>query len=243
MTPYEELQRDLENAKALANKDPSDLRHSNPGRVKRQFREQREAARHVTDLVRAIDIAEMLQTQDIPWTREGRAIYFQLRDGSKMPVLGETNQPDRLERQFEAMNKETGSEQREALLLANLNVEASRDFKWIRDRMAGTSAPKFRKQFLTRSGLIHDREDWLEMTSLASDYELLSEHEGEFGPWFTATGLGTAWIYSCYMAGNIPMTKTAKFGPQRQIELDAILAHHVHKLGALPQDLKDLAGV
>lgn len=243
MTPLDEMHRDLENAKAIANKDHSDLRHSNPGKVKRHFREQREAASHVTGYVRAIAIAEMLDAKNIPWTREGRTIYFQLKDGTKMPILGEINDPDRLERQCDAMNNPTGSEQREAILLANLNVAASRDFKWIRDRMPGTSAPKFRKQFLSDAGLIHDREDWLEMTQTAKDYELLSEHEGEFGPWFTATGLGTAWIYSCYLAGNVPMTKAAKFVPQRQIELDAILSHYQDDLTSLPQDLKDLAGL
>lgn len=39
-----------------------------------------------------------------------------------------------------------------------------------------------------------------------------------------ATAAGVAWIYAAYLAGNVPMTATArKLPPQRNIELDVIL--------------------
>ena len=243
MTPIEELYRDLENARANSEKDPSDLRHSNPGRISRQHRERQEAVRYANDLMRAIDIAERIEFADIPWTRKGREIHFLLKDGTSLPVMGLADDADRLDRQFEAMAGSTSSEQRNALLLVEIKHEASRDLKWIRDRMEGVSAPKFRKDFLVKAGLLADYPEGLEMTLLANDNELLKEHDGEFGPWFTATGLGTAWIYACYLAENVPMTAKAVHGPQPNIELDAILIHHEDALTGLPSRLTALAGL
>lgn len=241
MTPLEELHRDLENAKALAGKDPSDLRHMNPGRIRRQHREKHEAARYAADLLRAVDIAERLEFADIPWTRKGREIHFLLKDGTTLPVRGDADDTDRLDRQFEAVEQVTGAEQRNALLLCEISPEASRDLKWIRDRMEGTSAPKFRKTFLVEAGLLVEDEEGLWVTEIAQDNELLNGHTGEFGNWFTATGLGTAWIYACYLAGNVPMTAKARGGPQPNIELDAILVHHEDALKTLPEMLRKCA--
>lgn len=241
MTPIEELRRDHENALTLADKDHSDLRHSNPGRLSRQARERSDAATYAMDLRRAIDIAERLDFADIPWTRSGRQIHFLLKDGTTVEVKGDAGDTDRLDRQFEAMENHTGDEQRNALLVAEIMPDASRDLKWIRDRMEGVSAPKFRKVFLVEAGLLEDHPEGLEMTELALAHDMLKAWDGEFGPWFTATGLGTAWIYACYLAENIPMTSKAKGGPRPNVELDAILVHHEEALEDLPDDLRALA--
>ena len=243
MSPIKELYRDLKNAKTLADKDPSDLRHANPGRLRRQHREREDAVRYADDLMRAIDIAERLEFADIPWTRKAREIHFLLKDGTTIPVKGDADDTERLDKQFEAMENQTGAEQRNALLLAETRPEAAHDLKWIRDRMDGVSAPKFRKTFLVEAGLLAKYDEELWMTDVAQDNELLKSHTGEFGAWFTATGLGTAWIYACYLAGNVPMTAKSRGGPQPNIELDAILVHHEDALKTLPKALRKLAGL
>lgn len=235
----DDMYRDLENMRAIANRDPSDLRHSNPGKLRRDIRQQHEASQRAEKLQRAITLAEDLDRQDVVWTRHGDWIHFVINSGNTTyPVAGEfADASEMVDKQIEAIKNNFPADQREALILSTLDIHAPRTFKWIHERMAGVSAPKFRKVFLVESGLLEDKGETLEMTGLARDADLLIEAEGEFGNWFKATGLGTAWIYKSYLERKVPMIKKAKYGPIGYFELDAILRGHEKALAMLPSEL------
>lgn len=247
MTKLDDLRRDLKNAQIRADKDPTDLNHMNPGRLKRGIAQRSQANNEAEKLTRAIDIAQSLDRQGVEWTQSGSWIQYLLADGTTHPVPGEhwpnEDHAETIDKQIEVMLSDlSAQEKQEALALLVLSTTGSHDLKWIRDRMEGVSAPKFRKTFLIDAGLLNDNGEHLELGSVAREYELLEEHEGQFGPWFTATALGTAWIYRCYLEGNVPLVKSARYGPQRQFELEAIGAAQSENINELPDDLKRLCG-
>lgn len=218
MTSLERLQSDLANARLSAQREGSD-RHSNPGRALRDLRRQAQAQSDVRRLEGAIAVALALDVQGIDWTVDAAGrVSFLFADGSSFPaVTGEA-----LDQQVELV-RGAGSPQeaRRALTIRALDPYASRDLKWLRDRLAGSSTPKFRSTFLANAGLLEDGV----LTDLGHETEFFHQHDGEYGPYQTVTAKGVAWIYAAYLAGNIPMTAAArKLAPQRDIELDEILA-------------------
>lgn len=238
------LRRDLRNAQALADRDASDLGHMNPGRLRRNAKERLEQDVRAVRLAAAISIAEDLEAQDIAWTRVGDWIHFLLADGTTISVAGEASpaadRDERIGRQIETLREAaTTHDVRRDLMLLDLDVEASRDLKWVRERLHGVSAPKFRKTFLVEAGLLRTDGDDVGLAAIAADHGLLFEHEGQFGTWFTASPLGVAWMYRAYLAGRVPMAKsTAPTAPESQCELEAIAEAQADALADLPGDLQ-----
>jgi len=246
MNTIDDLRRNLSLAEARAEKDPSDLRHSNPGRLKRDAAERLDAQVQASQLRKAIEVATTLDAENIPWIIDKDWIHFLLPSGETYPAAGKyANAVDHcsdVAAQIEAIKASSSVDIRQQLALMDLSVGASRDLKWIRDRMAGVSAPKFRKGFLVEAGLLADRGDYLEITPVAHDNQILTEHEGEFGPWHRATALGTTWIYRSYLCGHVPMTKAARSGPISQFELEAIANTQADNLLTLPDPLRRYCG-
>ncbi|AXK43930.1 hypothetical protein [Erythrobacter aureus] len=233
----DQLRSELNRAEERSEREASDLRHSNPGRLRRAERERHDAARRAKKLHAALDVGERLDLAGLSWVIADDSVYFLLEDGSKYPAAT----GDALEAQIAILHRPgTAGEKRDKLRLNSLNVDASREFKWIRARLAGISTPKFRKDFLLPAGLIDMSNDYPALTDLARDHELLAEHDGQHGPWFTASALCTAWIYRCYLAGRIPFSRSYHGAPEPQIELEAIAAAHEDALASLPQPLRDL---
>lgn len=226
MTSLERLQSNLANARAGAEREGSD-RHSNPGRAARDLRRQMQAKADVSRLEQAISVASALDAQGIEWTSdEVGHLSFLFGDGSVFPVAT----GDELEQQIQLVrNAETANAARRSLTIRALDPHASRDFKWLRERLAGSSTPKFRTAFLTQAGLMKDGV----LTELGDTTGFLHQHNGEYGVYQTVTAQGVAWIYAVYLAGHVPMTAAAKkLAPQRHVELDEILA-----VVGLPKDL------
>ncbi|HEY0622772.1 hypothetical protein [Sphingomonas sp.] len=217
MTPLERLHSDLANARLGAEREGSD-RHSNPGRAARDLRRQMQAKSDVHRLEQAIAVASNLDAQGINWTSDAKGrLSFLFEDGSSYPIA----EKDDLDPQIQLVKGATSAhDARRALTIRALDPHASRDLKWLRDRLAGSSTPKFRSTFLTKAGLLKDGI----LTELGHATGFFNQHEGEYGPYQTVTAAGVAWIYAAYLAGNVPMTVAArKLPPQRNIELDVIL--------------------
>lgn len=243
MTLLEELERYLENASAIANKDPSDLNHSNPGKVKRQFKERMAAKKAEKRLCRQIDIAHELEENQIPWTRNKDEIHLVLRDGTTHPFSDRPHCPDFLSNQIEAMKEDDAQDQKKKLLLGALDLRGRKELKWIRERLQGVSTPKFRSTFLVSAGLLLKDDEFFHMTEVARLHDMLEEQDGQYGPWFAATALGTAFIYHCYLAGNVPMKKGEHKFITPQVELEAIAKSQAENLEHLPSKMKTLAGI
>lgn len=217
MIPLERLHSDLAHARALAEREGSD-RHSNPGRAARDLRQQMQAQSRVNRLERALEIAAGLDAQEIVWTADVQGqLFFLFADGSTYPLgKGEV-----LDGQVEIVRAAASPyEARRALTVDALDPHASRDLKWLRERLVGVSTPKFRSAFLTRAGLLEEGA----LTTLGRVTGFFNEHEGEYGLYQSVTASGAAWIYAAYLAGSVPMTAASrKLAPQRDIELDVIL--------------------
>ena len=217
MTSLERLQSDLANARLGAEREGSD-RHSNPGRALRDLRRQAHAQADVRRLEGAIAIALELDAQEIDWTLDAAGrVSFLFSDGSSFAAAtGED-----LDQQIQLVRSAASAfDARRALTIRALDPQASRDLKWLRDRLAGVSTPKFRSAFLAEAGLLEDGV----LTELGHATGFFNQHDGEYGPYQTVTAKGIAWIYAAYLAGHVPMTAAArKLAPQRDIELDAIL--------------------
>lgn len=170
-------------------------------------------------LEEAIAVASELDAQQIGWTLDVAGhVAFLLADGSSFPVAA----GDALDQQIELVRSAPSAfEARRALTERALDPNASHDLKWLRERLAGSSTPKFRTTFLVQAGLLKDGV----LTELGQATGFFHQHDGEYGPYQTVTAKGIAWIYAAYLAGNVPMTAAAKKRPpQPDIELDAILA-------------------
>lgn len=226
MTPLERLHSDLALARLGAEREGSD-RHSNPGRAARDLRWQSKSKSDVHRLEQAIATASRLDAQAVEWTADtSGCLSFLFADGSSYPVA----EGDGLDRQIDLIRgAESAHDARRALTIQAIDPHASRPFKWLRDRLAGLSTPKFRS-FLAQAGLLENGA----LTVLGQATGFFNEHEGEYGVYQTATAPGVAWIYAAYLAGKVPMTVAAKkLAPQRNIELDVIL-----DTVGLPKDLK-----
>lgn len=217
MTPLERLHSDLATARRESEREGSD-RHSNPGRALRDLRRQSRARSEVHRLKQAIAVASSLDAHDISWTSDAAGhLSFLFEDGSTYPVTDK----DDVDQQIQLVRDAASAhDARRALTMRVLDPHASRDLKWLRDRLAGSSTPKFRSTFLTQAGLLEDGA----LSALGRATGFFNEHEGEYGIFQTATAAGVAWIYAAYLAGNVPMTAAAgRLPPQRNIELDVIL--------------------
>lgn len=218
MTSLERLQSDLANARLSADREGSD-RHSNPGRTARDLRRQGQARADVLRLEKAIPVASELDAQNVDWTLDAAGrVAFLFAEGSSFPV----GSGDELGRQIGLLRSaDSPNGARRALTIHALDPHVSRDLKWLRDRLAGLSTPKFRSAFLTQAGLPKDGA----LTELGQATSFFNQHDGEYGPYQTVTPTGIAWIYAAYLAGHVPMTIAArKLAPQHNVELDEILA-------------------
>lgn len=217
MTPLERLHSDLETARREAEREGSD-RHSNPGRALRDLRRQSRASSDAHRLEQAIAVASTLDAQGINWTSDAAGrLSFLFEDGSTYPVADK----DDLDQQIQLVKgAASGHDARRALTMRALDPHAPREIGWLRERLAGSSVPKFRSTFLTQAGLLKDGT----LSELGRATGFFNEHEGQYGVYQTATAAGVAWIYAAYLAGNVPMTAAArKLPPQRNLELDVIL--------------------
>lgn len=197
MTPLERLHSDLANARLGAEREGSD-RHSNPGRAARDLRRQAESRSDVHRLEQAIAIASNLDARGINWTSDAKGrLSFLFQDGSSYPV----DVKDDLDGQMQLVKSAlTAHDARRALTVRALDPHAPRDLKWLRDRLAGSSTPKFRSVFLTQAGLLENGV----LTELGHTAGFFIQHEGEYGPYQTVTAAGVAWIYAAYLiAGEI----------------------------------------
>lgn len=217
MTPLERLHSDLASARLGAEREGSD-RHSNPGRAARDLRLQMKARSDVHRLEQAIAVASSLDAQGINWTLDAAGrLSFLFEDGSTYPVADKADVDQQIQL---VQGAASAHDARRALTIRALDPHASRDLKWLRERLAGSSVPKFRTTFLTQAGLLKDGA----LSELGHATGFFNEHEGEYGVYQSATAAGVAWIYAAYLAGNVPMTAAArKLPPQRSIELDVIL--------------------
>jgi len=226
MTPIERLNAALQRARAGAQREGSD-RHSNPRRAARDLRLQAQAQFDVTRLEEAAAVALKLDTARVSWTADDQgSISFVFTDGSLHP----TAKGESLNAQVQLIQSAASEHEAfRALTMRALNPRASRDFKWLRDRLVGSSAPKFRSVFLTRAGLLNEGT----LTEFGRSTGFFEERDGEYGLYQIATATGVGWIYAAYLAGNVPLTIAArKLSPQRNVELDIIL-----EAVGLPADL------
>lgn len=217
MTPLDRFHSDLAHARALAEREGSD-RRSNPGRAARDLRQQMQARSRANRLEQALEIAAGLDAQEIAWTADAAGqLYFLFGDGSSYPL----GKGGALDRQIQLVHAAASPyEARRALTVDAFDPRASRDLKWLRERLAGASTPKFRSAFLTKAGLLENGA----LTTLARTTGFFDEHDREYGVHQSVTARGVAWIYAAYLAGNVPTTAASrKLAPQRNTELDAIL--------------------